>query len=204
MYASISSLRRLFNFQWLGWSFFAAGHGKGPVDAIGGCVKRMVAQAVTSRRVDAVINAKEFCEVLRTSKTPIRIILAADDDEQYALSSINATNIFSDVNRLPGIKIDHFWESDVLRGESRRRLSHILAPPDPVEIEIEELNNQNDIPASVEPTTSNLSAMTWLNPGMIVKCCLYVGKRHLPKFFLGEVKEVLWVESLCHEISAEV
>lgn len=41
------------------WNYFATSHGKGPVDGIGGSVKRQVRQAVLSRK-DHVYNATDF------------------------------------------------------------------------------------------------------------------------------------------------
>ena len=45
------------------WNFFATSHGKGPVDGIGGAVKRYVSTAVKQRKEIVVNRASSFVEV---------------------------------------------------------------------------------------------------------------------------------------------
>jgi hypothetical protein len=56
----LDALRCHFSLKLITWSFFAASHGKGPVDGVGGSAKRSVWQAILSREVDSVRNAADF------------------------------------------------------------------------------------------------------------------------------------------------
>lgn len=49
------------------WVFFATSHGKGAVDGIGGCIKRMVWSKVKTREV-TINSAKDFFECARAVK----------------------------------------------------------------------------------------------------------------------------------------
>lgn len=59
--------------QNIDWSFFATAHGKGPIDGIGGTVKRAVWRRILQNKV--VINsAQEFAEVAKEACPNIKII----------------------------------------------------------------------------------------------------------------------------------
>ena len=50
------------------WNYFATSHGKGPVDGIGGCIKRYVTSKIMTRKaivqdVDAFAAACDGCEI---------------------------------------------------------------------------------------------------------------------------------------------
>jgi hypothetical protein len=55
------------------WHFFATSHGKGPCDALGGSVKRMVRQAVMSHK-DIVQSAEEMAAVVKPPNIEIIFI----------------------------------------------------------------------------------------------------------------------------------
>jgi hypothetical protein len=124
MYAVIAKIRSCFHLSLVTWSFFATSHGKGPIDAVGGMAKRLVWQSILSRRVDAVRNAHEFIEVLKSSSSTIQALLSAPLDETSALEYINATDELTKAPQVPNISKDHFWRCDEM-GSSRSRLSRI-------------------------------------------------------------------------------
>ena len=66
-------LHQLRTFMSIEWHYFATSHGKGVVDGVGGTVKRMVWNAVSTRKVHTVTDAKTFAEV---GKSPCNTINA--------------------------------------------------------------------------------------------------------------------------------
>jgi hypothetical protein len=84
----------------------------------------LVWQAVSSRRVLSVSNAKEFGEVLRTKSQGITVIISSDENDKQALESINADGIFQECATIHGISDDHFWEVSNV-GATRKHLSPI-------------------------------------------------------------------------------
>ena len=48
----------------LSWNFSATSHGKGPVDGIGGCLKRIAMEKVKTRQC-SINNADEFCQAVQ-------------------------------------------------------------------------------------------------------------------------------------------
>jgi hypothetical protein len=112
--AILPQLRSHFHLQLLTWSFFATSHGKGPVDGVGGMAKRMVWQAVLSRRVPAVKNAVEFVTTMQQCSTNIQAILSTPEAEESALALVNAHQTFTSAPKIPNISLDHFWKcSDI-------------------------------------------------------------------------------------------
>jgi hypothetical protein len=124
IFATLDSLKRHFQLQSLSWCFFAASHGKGPVDAIGGTAKRIVWQALLSRRVMSVTNAAEFADVLSNSSTIIKILLSTSTEESSVLSSLNAEELFANAPKIVGISNDHYWRCDD-SGLKRARLTSL-------------------------------------------------------------------------------
>ena len=60
------------------WNFFATSHGKGPNDALGGNVKRMVHQRVLARKAN-VYDASSFVNLLESLATPIKCVLVQQE-----------------------------------------------------------------------------------------------------------------------------
>jgi hypothetical protein len=73
--ATLPHLRQHFHLDSLEWSFFAASHGKGPCDGVGGHAKRMVREAVNRRQITSVSNAKDFAEAMKKAKSSIQVCL---------------------------------------------------------------------------------------------------------------------------------
>lgn len=61
------------------WSFFATAHGKGPVDGVGGTVKRTVWRRILQKRV-VVNSAKDFAEVARGSCPNVDILFVGKEE----------------------------------------------------------------------------------------------------------------------------
>lgn len=73
--------------QHIDWSFFATAHGKGPIDGVGGTVKRAVWHRILQKRV--VINsARDFAEVAKESCPNINIIYVESQDVSASKSML--------------------------------------------------------------------------------------------------------------------
>ena len=66
------------NLDQIDWSFFATAHGKGPVDGVGGTVKRAVWHRILQKRV-VVNTAQDFAEVARTACPNVDILFVGKD-----------------------------------------------------------------------------------------------------------------------------
>ena len=93
----------------LSWNFSATGHGKGPVDGIGGCLKRMAMEKVKTRQC-SINNAKEFCQAVEGSGVgvtyvPTEYIYAQEE-------SLCLKHTFSTAKSIKGISGYHFMRYD--------------------------------------------------------------------------------------------
>ncbi len=128
MLATLPHFRHCFQLNNLQWSFFAASHGKGPCDGIGGNAKRMVREAVRCRKVTSVTNAKGFHEVICASGSVIKSILCTPLAEEDALNAFGAMEVFASAPTATGISEDHHWLCDE-HGTKRKRVSLVPVPP---------------------------------------------------------------------------
>jgi hypothetical protein len=135
MFSMLGNFRNYFHLRLLTWSFFATSHGKGPVDAVGGAVKRLVWRSVLSRRVSAVGNAKQFTETLEACDTVIKPILSTPATESRALEAVNATAAFNQAPKVVHISRDHFWRCHYLHGTTRYRCSNCETSVMPLHVE---------------------------------------------------------------------
>lgn len=88
------------------WHYFATSHGKGAVDGIGGSVKRMVWTAVSTRKVQPVINAKGFADVAKgRSKTSITLITS--NEISKTSEALDLDQYFKKAKAIPGISKFH-------------------------------------------------------------------------------------------------
>jgi hypothetical protein len=122
IYSLMEPLRLMFKLEVLTWSFFAAGHGKGPVDGVGGRAKRLVWQEILSRKCPSVLNAKDFFTTLSQKAENIMAILSTPMSQKDALDAIEADMLFSHAPKIPAISTDHFWIANDV-GLRRDRLS---------------------------------------------------------------------------------
>ncbi len=144
MFALLQNLRSFFKLQLLTWSFFATSHGKGPVDAVGGMVKRIVWRCVLSRRIDAVSNAQQFVQALQTCDSSVQPILSTPVSEASALEDVGAPQLFLVAPKVAHISQDHFWRCDAI-GTERKRYSK---PEETLPLEVEMLDL--DLPEMLE------------------------------------------------------
>jgi hypothetical protein len=211
MYALLDKLRTNLCLKRLTWSFFATSHGKGPVDGIGGTAKRIVCRSVLARRVESVLNAKDFAEVLMRSDTTIKVILSTPVDDNDILEALEVKQIFESAPKIPGIASDHHWECDAngltrFRAAPTRSLTFELinledesSVHDPA---AEPLSDLSGIEARDESSTT-ASQVTGPGPeetpaapstavfstGEIVKCILF-DQKDRGKLYLGQILNV--------------
>ena len=96
------------------WNFFATSHGKGPVDGIGGAVKRVVWNAVKNRK-HIVVNATNFAEAASTSNVKV---VEVKSTEIVALNdSLSLCQVFSDATPIPGIAAMHYMRLEKGKAE---------------------------------------------------------------------------------------
>jgi hypothetical protein len=93
------------------WNYSAAGHGKGPVDAVGGTSKRVVNRLVMTRKW-IVNSAKAFAEALDHAKTSISIILVPENEIESLTQELETDKLFEIVSDLtiPGTINTHYFE----------------------------------------------------------------------------------------------
>lgn len=88
------------------WNYFATSHGKGPVDGIGGALKRLVWRKVQSRS-SCVYNAKQFITAAKDS-TSIALIEMSSDHIMQRNESMRIQSVFDTCDAVLGIKRCHF------------------------------------------------------------------------------------------------
>ena len=107
------------------WNFFATSHGKGPVDGIGGSVKRQVWDSV-KRRQHVVYNAAQF--VLAAAATSnVRVLEMSQVDIESRYEDLKLSSVFANATTMEGIMRHHFLE--VVNGDTvGRQLTNQLEP----------------------------------------------------------------------------
>ena len=89
----------------INWRFFAAGHGKGPVDGIGGTVKRYVASKVLRRQQDRVNDLESFVAASSGCKVFVHPI-SKDNIEEFNTKH-NMKTLFEQADVIKGISKAH-------------------------------------------------------------------------------------------------
>lgn len=108
--SSLNDLKNHGNLTHLEWNFFAASHGKGAVDGIGGTVKRLAWMGVKSRKV--ILNtAYDFYEYVKEKTEGINLFYISKED------MVKDRNILDDlweaVQTIPNLqKLHHFKALD--------------------------------------------------------------------------------------------
>ena len=91
------------------WNFFATSHGKGPVDGIGGVVKRMATQKVIQREVN-ITNAASFYDAIN-SESNVKVFLI--EAEEINVAETKLGTVISAAPALPGIfNVHHLQHTD--------------------------------------------------------------------------------------------
>lgn len=105
--ASMNALKAEYGFNHLEWNFFAASHGKGAVDGIGGSVKRSVWIAVKSRK--AIVNsALEFYDLARDLSKNIIFKFVAKEEVKEKIAMLD--DEWEGLKNIPGIQSKHFFQ----------------------------------------------------------------------------------------------
>lgn len=104
-------LEKRYNLK-ISWNFFATSHGKGPVDGIGGAVKRQVRNSVM-RREKIVNNAVTFAEAV-SEQSKVKVILMNDEDFCKINEELSLTTVFEkavvikNIKKMHKIYVNHF------------------------------------------------------------------------------------------------
>lgn len=95
------------NLSKMDWSFFGTAHGKGPVDGVGGTVKRTVWRRILQRRV--IINsAEQFAEVARECCPNIRILFVSKNEIEKVKERLDEKWLQQPVKSIPGTQALHY------------------------------------------------------------------------------------------------
>ena len=87
------------------WNYFATSHGKGPVDGIGGSIKRLVWEAV-KRRKYLVSSASEFVKAANPL-SKIKVIEVTDEEIHERNKSLKLTSVIKNAKTVVGIASMH-------------------------------------------------------------------------------------------------
>ena len=124
----------------ISWNFSATSHGKGPVDGIGGCLKRSATEKVKTRQ--CVINyAKDFVHAVEGSKVAVTFISAQNVTER----SLNLTEIFENAEPIRGIAEYHWVGIDDNSNLITKRYSSKV---------VESASQKDESEATAEPNSS--------------------------------------------------
>ena len=85
------------------WKYFTTSHGKGAVYGIGGTLKQMVWNAVSSRKAQPVTDAKLFYEVASMLNSSIAATLIEKKHVKGKGSDLDLAKSFKDATAIPGI-----------------------------------------------------------------------------------------------------
>lgn len=96
------------------WNYFATSHGKGPVDGIGGALKRLVRGKVMKRKA-IVLNAEQFASAAKDSKVKVVVVPTEEIDERARLLQLE--ECFLKAPAVPGVSKCHviFWRNNQLQ-----------------------------------------------------------------------------------------
>ena len=89
------------------WHYFATSHGKGVVNGIGGTVKRIVWNAVSTRQVHSVQDAKTFAEAAKSISKAINVTYLSQEQIDKTAHSLCLKKCFTSAPLLKGISQCH-------------------------------------------------------------------------------------------------
>ena len=87
------------------WNFFAASHGKEPVDAIGGIIKRIATQKVIQRKV-LITDVLTFYEAVK-NETLVNVYFVSIKDINNTILNFEIDDLFKKAPTKPGIFSAH-------------------------------------------------------------------------------------------------
>ena len=109
MFVCLWKLQQKFNKMNLRWNFTATSHGKGPNDALGGTVKRMVHRRVMSRQ-NIVSNADTLVKALKEAGTNIGVLLMSPDDIVKECDDLGVDDVWKNLPVFKGTINTHLVE----------------------------------------------------------------------------------------------
>lgn len=104
---SMNTLKAERGFTHLEWNFFAASHGKGAVDGLGGSVKRSVWTAVKARKA-IINNAEEFYDLARRLSPKISFIFVSQKQIEEGKTMLD--DRWKGLKNIPAILSKHFFQ----------------------------------------------------------------------------------------------
>jgi len=127
--AAMDLLSQRHNIQ-IRWNYFATSHGKGPVDGVGGTLKRVAADKVRTRQ--CTINSMEdFIAAVQHSS--IRVTGVNADSVATREGDLNLEQVFQQANVIKGIADYHCLEQQDAAVLTKRYSSELLNPSQTVE-----------------------------------------------------------------------
>lgn len=106
--ALLSNLKEYADLDKLQWEFFAASHGKGAVDGLGGTVKRVAWTGVKARKV--ILNsAEDFYKYVKTEVKGIHIAFVSKADIENDKNLLDS--LWEHVVAIKGVQIQHHFEA---------------------------------------------------------------------------------------------
>lgn len=91
----------------ISWNYFASGHGKGTVDAVGGILKRLVWLEILAGKQCS--SAESFVQICRQKTKTISVIFV--QQAQFDLTRIMLENVFSKIINVPCIQKQHYFQA---------------------------------------------------------------------------------------------
>jgi hypothetical protein len=91
----------------IGWNYFASGHGKGTVDAVGGVFKRLVWLEILAGKECS--SAEDFVRICHEKTKTIYVIFV--QQAQFDFTRIILENVFSKIINLPCIQKQHYFQA---------------------------------------------------------------------------------------------
>jgi len=94
------------------WNFFETAHGKGPVDGIGGSVKRSVWRC-TMQGKDSPSDARAFFKIAEREAKSVRIIYVDKEDISKTIDSVGMNDRWASSKAIPGTRRFHHFKPSV-------------------------------------------------------------------------------------------
>lgn len=190
LFSNLSWYKTNYELDNLEWNFFATSHGKGPVDGLGGSVKRVIRKKVLSRK-SVVGNAAEFVNVYQVDSSQVKLVLVAVEEIEGMKSFLDQR--WSLISTLKGTQQIHHLTAKGNYCVTHSRASQGMPTSTHCFVNIGPSSNiqENRILDSEVATTSSASANVKPGDYVIVE---YQMKKSI-KSFLGLIKVIEVLES---------
>ena len=157
----------------LRWNYFATSQGKGPSDALGGLVKRIVHRQVMTRH-DDVRDANTFAQSLERSKsTTAKVFVINQDQIDKAAEDLQLESLWDGLKSFPGTVNTHMMKS-VSNGHIMLKFYSTAA--EYIQCPIKYVAGAKSLKGSAESTADFDENTPHLNPTVLVN-----GKKSQPK-----------------------